>query len=95
MDPGSFSGESVRTNRTVQNSEMGTGGRNMRFPTSWIISCKFITVVLLGAVLAVEGEPSEWSWFTPHPASASQFRIAPGSHPRLYPRVNVPVKKLG
>ena len=44
-----------------------------------------MTAVLLGAALADEDEPSEWSWFTPHPASASQFRIAPGSQPRLYP----------
>ena len=53
-----------------------------------------MTVVLFGAVLADEGEPSEWSCFTPHPASASQFRIAPGSHPRVYHIVSVPVENF-
>src|SRR5258708_2967290 len=48
-----------------------------------------MTVVLFGAPLADGDEPFEWSCFTPHPASASQFRIAPGSHPRLYIRLNV------
>ena len=52
-----------------------------------------MTVVLVGAVFSDGGEPSEWSCFTPHPARASQFRIAPGSQPRLYLLVNIPVEK--
>ena len=54
------------------------------FLTSWIISCKVMTVVLFGAALGDEDESSKRSCFTPHPARASQLRIAPGSQPRLY-----------
>ena len=84
MGPKLSSGGSTQTNQTIQNSKVGVGGRKTQRLTSWIISCRVMTVVLFGAALAVD-EPSEWSCFTPHPASASQFRTAPGSHPRLYP----------
>ena len=98
MDLESSFGESMETNQTVQNGKVDASGRKAQCPTSWIISRKVMTVVLFGAALDGEDEPSEWSEWSccvPHPASASQFRIAPGSHPRLYLKVNVPIKIPG
>ena len=98
MDPKPSFCESTQTNQTIRDGKADADGRKTQLPTSWIISCKVMTVVLFGAALDGEDEPSEWSEWSccvPHPASASQFRIAPGSHPRLYPKVNVPIKIPG
>ena len=95
MGPKSSSDESTQTNQTIRNGEAGFDGRMTQRPTSWIISRKFMTVVLVGAAFAEEGVPSEFSCFTPHPASASQFRTAPGSHPRFYPGVNITAERSG
>lgn len=84
----------MQINRTGgSGKKMFTGERQCS--TSWIISRNVMTVVLFGAAFAGEDKLSEVSCFTPHPASASQFRIAPGSHPRLYHQVNVPAEKTG
>ena len=88
--------ESMQIDQTVRIGKVDADDRGMQRPTSWIISCKAMSVVLLSATLSEEDEPSEWSeWSccTPHPMSASQFRITPGSPPRLFPRVNVPIKR--
>ena len=81
MDPEPSSGESTQTNQTVRNGEAGFDSGTTRRRTSWIISHKVMTVVLVGEAFTEEGVLSEWPCFTPYPASASRFRTVPGPHP--------------
>ena len=53
--------------------------------TLWIISSTDIICVLSGACELDEDEPGGARW-TPHPAKASQLRIASDSQPRCFMR---------